>query len=362
MPHSPDGIPGGGYTGSGALPGSLPSARAVSIDPVLSHLRKAITPLLTPGTALVVAVSGGPDSMALMHLLVRSGLTNQHPTVVAHFDHALRIDSATDADFVIQQARQLHLTTHVERWQHPPTTGNLLEQARQARYHFLLRIARHTDATAILTGHQQDDQAETFLERLLRGSGVRGLGAMAPVRPLEPFADTPIQLVRPLLALRRDRLRHWLQTHHLPWREDPGNLDQRRLRSRLRQQTLPSLATLTPDGDPVSRLAQTAERLRDADKALAWSWQRVRPELDLLSLEPGTLSLSFPHLITLPDEIIRRALVHCHTTITGDPFPPGARAMAGFLHHLHLNRPTWSMRMRGMTVLRQQERLIFVAT
>ncbi|MBF0152902.1 MAG: tRNA lysidine(34) synthetase TilS [Magnetococcales bacterium] len=330
----------------------------MTCDPFITRFRCAVTSLLSPGTGLVVAVSGGADSMALLHGLVRSGLVQRHPCVVAHFDHALRDTSADDAHFVTTQAALLHLTTHVERWQEPHAVGNLAQRARQARYAFLARVARHTGATALLTGHQQDDQAETFLERILRGSGVRGLGAMEPIRPLEPGTESDILLVRPLLSFRRERLRQWLQTHDLPWRDDPGNGDRRRLRSRLRHQLLPCLQAVNPDDDPVPRLAATADRMQSADVALEWIWQRVRHDLDIQSPEAGVMTLAHDQLASLPTEIMRRAVVHCHAALTGDPFPPGARAMAGLFRHMQTNRATWNMRMRGMTIQRVDDRLI----
>ncbi|MEO5370314.1 MAG: tRNA lysidine(34) synthetase TilS [Magnetococcus sp. DMHC-1] len=339
----------------------------MSCDPLLTRFRAVITPLLPDGGGLVVAVSGGPDSMALLHLLVRSGLPGRHACVVAHFDHALRPTSGDDARFVGDAATCLQLPFCVERWQEPLAVGNLPERARLARYHFLEQTAHRTGAKAILTGHQQDDQAETFLERLLRGSGVRGLGCMAAVRPLrsnpetgpESLPATPLTLVRPLLTFRRAALRQWLQANSLTWREDPGNLDLRRQRSRLRLKAIPCLTALNPDDDPIPRLATTAERLQDAEVALEWTWQRLRQDLDWQTPEKTTLTLSHARLIELPAEFIRRTLVHGHATVTGDPFPPGARAMAGFMHHLHLKQKNWSMRVRGMTIQRVRERLIF---
>ncbi|MBF0426434.1 MAG: tRNA lysidine(34) synthetase TilS [Magnetococcales bacterium] len=327
----------------------------MTCDPLVTAFAREISALLPATTAgMVVAVSGGADSMALLHLLVRSGLMRGRRGVVAHFDHALRDSSAADADFVVDWATRLELEVRVERWLEPKGAGNVPERARLARYDFLVRVAREVGAGAVLTGHQMEDQAETFLERLLRGSGVRGLAAMAAARPLAAAGEeAEVLLVRPLLKFRRAVLRQWLQGLGLPWLEDPGNADRRRVRSRVRYQLLPALAAIHPDDDPVPHLAATAERMRMAEAALAWAWRGVREELDWQSPAVGMVSLSHARLVVLPVDFMRRAVVECHATLTGDIFPPGARAVAGFVRHVCSRRRVWVMRMRGLVVRRE---------
>ncbi|MBF0417888.1 MAG: tRNA lysidine(34) synthetase TilS, partial [Magnetococcales bacterium] len=155
-----------------------------SYDPLLHRFTNTTRWLLTQEPRIVVAVSGGADSMALLHLLLAGYPLAQTHLMVAHFDHTLRTDSHLDATFVHMQAQQAGVTCQIGKWETARPKGNLQEQARKARWDFLTDCARNFQAIAILTGHHLDDQAETFLERLLRGSGVTGLAAIRPVRNL----------------------------------------------------------------------------------------------------------------------------------------------------------------------------------
>ncbi len=206
-------------------------ARRVGLD-LRRHCRVA------RGERLLVAVSGGSDSVALLSLLTdlapRLGLGLE----VAHFDHALRAESAADAQWVEELARMHGLASHVERWS-LPLPGEAA--ARQARYEFLERTARTHDCNAIALGHHLDDQMETILMRLGRGVGLRGALGMAWRR------DGAVPLVRPLLEVRRDVLRAYLAARDTPWREDSTNRDRAQTRNRIRHELVPALdATLGP--------------------------------------------------------------------------------------------------------------------
>lgn len=300
---------------------------------------------------LLVAVSGGSDSVALLHLLLASGVIPPARIVVAHFNHNLRPEAHRDAAFVAAMAAGLGLTCLCETWADPPGQGNLPELARTARYDFLLRAARQVGATCVATGHQREDQAETLLERLLRGSGVGGLAAMRSQRPL----GEGVLLVRPLLSLGREALRGWLREQQIPWRDDPSNANPQRRRSQLRHQLLPLLAQVTR-GDPSLGLALTAARLGDADTALTWAtdqaWQALAPILD-----GAAITLPVPPLLRLPDELQVRILRRAHHLITATPHPPGSRAMQGVLHLLKTPRRHWQMRIQGAALRRDEESL-----
>ncbi|MBF0628720.1 MAG: tRNA lysidine(34) synthetase TilS [Magnetococcales bacterium] len=323
--------------------------------PLPARIHRATRPLIPPGARLMVAVSGGADSMALLHLLIKSGVSATTELIVAHFDHGLRIDSDQDALFVSRQAAALGVTCHVTRWNRPLQPGNLQEQARQARQAFLIRTAHHSQARHIAMAHHQDDQAETVLDRLLRGSGLRGLGAMRPAQPL----TEEITLIRPLLDLRRQELRAWLQNHGLPWREDPSNQSPQYQRNRIRHAAIPALAQVKPE-DPAPPLARSARLLACADDALEWSLERLWPELDpCLHHNPTLLSFAWSSLHALPAELLRRVLLRCHARLSPLPHPPGERATAQFIH-LTRSRPRhWTMVMAGLTAFRHQERLFF---
>jgi tRNA(Ile)-lysidine synthase len=193
--------------------------------------------------AVVVAVSGGADSVALLRLL--GGLDEERPrqVVVAHFDHRLRAGSADDARFVADLARRLELPFELGQADVAALAeeqGDGIEAAaRGARYEFLEQVADRHRASFIATGHTADDQAETVLHRILRGTGVAGLQGIHELRPV--FGRQDIYLVRPLLSVRHSELVAYLHGIDQPFCEDPSNADPRFTRNRIRHQLLPLL-------------------------------------------------------------------------------------------------------------------------
>lgn len=196
----------------------------------------------------VVAVSGGPDSVALAHLLWGRVVEGLIPRLtLAHVNHRLRgADSDADEAFVLglpaawgaDADRLAACSTRVETAQHAATAHDNLEAtARAERYHWLTEIARSEGAAWVAAGHTADDQAETVLFRLLRGSGLRGLGGMSPRRPLAEGVD----LLRPLLDVPRCEVVRYLDERGLPSREDATNREVRFTRNRLRHELLPLL-------------------------------------------------------------------------------------------------------------------------
>ncbi|MBF0180328.1 MAG: tRNA lysidine(34) synthetase TilS [Magnetococcales bacterium] len=304
---------------------------------------------------VVAAVSGGGDSVALAHLLLRSGLVTPERLTIAHFDHNLRPDSASDRQFTETLAAALGVHCVTTTWNDRRAFGNLHALARTARYAFLIATASKTGSTLVATGHQMDDRAETFLDRLLRGSGAMGLAAMPPSRPLAPG----ITLVRPLLTFRRQELQAWLTGEKIPWREDPGNANPRFLRSRIRHRLLPELQQ-TLGLDPAERIAHAANRLAMANDALEWSLDRLLPGLDPQA-GPERITLLLQAASGLPDELARRLLTRCHRELTGSPHPPGMRATGQFLQLLHSGRRSWSMAMHGLEIHASEEYLTFLA-
>ncbi len=197
-------------------------------------------------TAGIVAVSGGPDSVALAHLCVGLLQPGTLPRLIlAHVNHQLRGDDSAADEAFVQSLPAL--------WQAPAVTcrteridvaaladaehENLENVARRERYRWLTRLAQDEKAAWIATGHSADDQAETVLFRLLRGSGVLGLGGMPECRPL----DDGVRLLRPLLSVRRQSLLVYLHDKQIPFRLDSSNRDPRFTRNRLRLELLPQL-------------------------------------------------------------------------------------------------------------------------
>ena len=200
---------------------------------------------LFPATGgIIVAVSGGIDSMALLHLLAIPALGLREHLIVAHFDHQLR-GAETDADvaFVAQSAKRLGLpfeTGSGDTRQLAAETGAGIEAAaRQLRHVFFVRLAKRLGAVVALA-HHADDQIETFFLRLLRGAGNRGLGGMQPIAP-SPF-DSGVTLIRPLLSVRRTEIVDFATREGIEFREDATNTDTRFFRNRIRHELIPQLA------------------------------------------------------------------------------------------------------------------------
>ena len=208
--------------------------------------------MLEPGEKLLVGVSGGPDSVALLDALVELGWRPH----VAHLNHQLRgVASDADAEFVRQLAAGYDLPSTIEACTVTPDE----ESARNARHKFFARVAEQTGIKKLALAHTADDQVETFLLRLLRGAGVPGLVGIWPERQLGA-----LRVIRPLLKIRRPEIMECLSSKKLPYREDASNADTRFTRNRIRHELLPLLER---EYNPAIRevLLNTAEILRDED-------------------------------------------------------------------------------------------------
>ncbi|MBN8733924.1 MAG: tRNA lysidine(34) synthetase TilS, partial [Acidobacteria bacterium] len=187
-----------------------------------------------PGPSLApigVALSGGGDSVALLHILHRLG----YPLHALHLNHLLRAaESDADEHFVRQLCRSLAIPLTLHRADAAASGANIEAAGRRLRRDFFASSLAQLSLLRVATGHTQSDQAETLLFRLLRGAGPRGLAAILPV--------TREGLIRPLLDLSRDDLRAWLAAEALPFRDDSSNTDTSRLRNRIRLSLLPALS------------------------------------------------------------------------------------------------------------------------
>lgn len=227
---------------------------------MLRKVQRTITRygMLAPGERVLVAVSGGIDSIALLHLLHELQEVFLITLAVAHLDHGIRgAESRADAEFVAAKAENLRIPLVVERRDVPTYAEerglSLEEAAREVRYRFLEEAAARVGADKIALGHHRDDLAETLVINLLRGAGLAGLGGMAPVRG---------RFVRPLIECPRAEIEKFAQQTGLEYRQDRTNLERKYLRNRVRLELLPLLEDYCPD--VAARLAQTAGVLGEA--------------------------------------------------------------------------------------------------
>ncbi|MEX0316641.1 MAG: tRNA lysidine(34) synthetase TilS [Ruegeria sp.] len=276
---------------------------------------------------LGVAVSGGGDSIALLDLLV--DVLNGEGVAIsaATVDHGLRPEAAKEAAQVAALAARLGIAHETLRWEGWDGSGNLQDQARQARYHLLTGWARRNGITLLALGHTADDQAETVLMRLGRAAGVTGLSAM-PVRRVQDG----VTLWRPMLGITRARLRDHLRARGLNWIEDPSNQDTRFDRIKARE----ALTHLGPLGITAESLASVAQNLAQARDAL--DHYTLKSAQNLARPDEGDVLLNLRGFSALPEEIARRLLLAITGWIAGHTYPPRRAAVQEALTALHAGR------------------------
>jgi tRNA(Ile)-lysidine synthase len=232
--------------------------------------------LLAPGDRVLVAVSGGPDSVALLHLLCDLREELELRLEVAHLQHGIRgAEAQEDAQFVAELAEKLGLPFHLKevnlrQIKSAAGKGNLEALARAERYRFFADVARERNLGKIATAHTQDDQAETVLMWLLRGSGMRGLGGMPPTHWLDGTnieSASGLVVIRPLLGVSRAEIEEYLNEKHLTFRLDRSNQDPSFLRNWIRLKLIPQLREKMDRNLP-ARLARQAELIREEDALL----------------------------------------------------------------------------------------------
>jgi tRNA(Ile)-lysidine synthase len=301
------------------------------VTPPLSPLAAQIRAALAPGRfeRLGVAVSGGSDSLALLHLLADWAAEARARLQVVSVDHGLRPQSAAEARGVAQAAEALGLPHRTLQWQGWDGRGNLMQEARRARYRLMREWAQAEGIGAIALGHTADDQAETFLMRLARGAGVDGLSAMAPER-----REAGVLWLRPLLAMRREALRDWLRARGIShWVEDPSNEDPAYERIRARA----VLAALAPLGIDAPTIADVTGHLREVRAALAVQTEAAARHL--IGFQGGDLVFDREAYGALPSETRRRLLVHALRWIAGAEHGPRGPALAAFAQAVQGARP-----------------------
>ena len=249
---------------------------------VHARVRTALERSGTAGRSLVVAVSGGPDSLALLHALVAVRDRLNLRLHGAHLDHGLRgAASASDAEFAGRTFRRLGVPCTVERADvgafRTAHRVSLEVAAREVRYAFLARVASGQRAEAVVLGHTADDQVETVLMHLVRGSGLTGLRGMEAVSRRE-IAGVETTLLRPLLSMSREETVEYCRASGLRPRLDESNLSGEMTRNRIRSDLLPLLETFNPAiRDAIIRLSRTAGRDLELLESATDAARRLRP-------------------------------------------------------------------------------------
>ena len=287
---------------------TAPAAQAVA------RFAADLDALIPPDARIGIAVSGGPDSLALLML---ANAARPGAVEAATVDHGLRAESAGEAAMVADLCGRLGVPHEIllADWPKAPE-ANVQAAARSMRYRLLNEWAIERGLTAIATAHHADDQAETLLMRLFRGSGVGGLGGTRAKRAL----SEEVLLLRPLLGWRKSELEEQVRMAGLSPVDDPSNCDPKHDRSRIRQ-WLGSLDGLDP-----ARLALSASAIRDADEAVDWALaplieSRIGRDGDALVIDPADL----------PRELRRRLLLAAFAELAAPPprGPELMRAMVG---------------------------------
>ncbi|MBN8632456.1 MAG: tRNA lysidine(34) synthetase TilS [Rhodobacterales bacterium] len=262
---------------------------------------------LPAGETIGVALSGGGDSTALLHLCLRAGFCVEAVTV----DHRLRADSADEAEAVGSACRALGVPHDIRVWENGPVAGNLMDQARRARMGLILDWARERGIGVVALGHTRDDVAETVLMGLSRAAGIAGLSGMR-----REFDAGSVSVHRPLLDAGREELRDWLRGRGIGWVDDPTNENDRFTRARARK----ALAALAPLGITAERLAEVAGNLARAQEALAVQLARagrwVEERAGALRFDAG--------LWGEPGEVQRQAVVAALLWLNGAEYAPRA--------------------------------------
>jgi tRNA(Ile)-lysidine synthase len=325
------------------------------MDPLLRRVQQTIQDyhMFEHGHTLLVAVSGGPDSMALLHALYQLRESFAIQLVIAHLNHQMRRGASQDVRFVKTAARGLGIPCITQSLDVPAYGRQHKlspeDAARRVRYAFLQTTAKAVEAHQIALGHTADDQAETVLFRLLRGSGLRGLCGIPPVR-------RPI--IRPLIQVQRRDIMVYLRTHRIPFRDDPSNRQQRYARNRIRLALLPQLQK-SYNPRLVQSLCATAQLLAADESALqeaAWEQfcvARIAAAPDQVQLRTAMITPLSP---ALQRRVLRQALIEAVGSLQGFTRTHLAHMMA----LLRTEAGTRRLTLPGSTVVERQYDVLII--
>lgn len=327
------------------------------MDNLVEKVRKTLLAfrMVSPGDKILVAVSGGTDSVTLLHLL--HGLADEFKLQlhVAHLNHLARgNESDEDSRFVSRLGEKLGLETFIESIDVKKERANFKtsfqETGRILRYRFLERTLQKTGGNKIAMGHTADDQVETVLMNLLRGSGLKGLAGIPPVRG---------NIVRPLIECFRAELDTYLKEQGLEFRTDPSNANQQYLRNRIRLDLIPKLQA-EYNKNIKTRILDTAGIIRDEEDFLSAHLQKCFEECSTEKEEGREISLNLQKLRrqnpALQKRLIRKAIFH----VKGDLRRVSAKHVQGVVELAAKPRPHKEIHLPGpLLVVCNREKLVF---
>nr|HID58839.1 tRNA lysidine(34) synthetase TilS [Desulfobacterales bacterium] len=311
--------------------------------------------MLEKGEIVVIGVSGGPDSVALLHALIALSDLWSLRLVVAHLNHGLRGEEADrDADFVGQLAAQLHISCEIEKRdviRYRSDHGLSLEEAaRVVRYDFLDSVAAKYSADKIALGHQANDNAESILIHLMRGSGPKGLSGIPPVREG--------RIIRPLIEVTREEICDFLKEKNLRYTTDTSNADLKYLRNRVRHDLIPHMKDHFN-----SKIVQNLNRLSCILREEESFWE---DEIDSIlrrltvAQKENSLTISVPKLLRLHDAVIRRVVREAVKLTKGDLRRFGLRDIDSVIRLVRSHRSSTRIQLPGgLYASRDRDRLAF---
>ncbi|HPT69821.1 MAG TPA: tRNA lysidine(34) synthetase TilS [Syntrophomonas sp.] len=314
----------------------------------------AVQGLIRPGDKIIVAVSGGPDSMALLHILWELSLESSFSLVVAHINHGLRPQAGQEQEFVEEHCQRLEIPCYTKtidvRELARQTKTSLEDAGRQARYGYFNELLQELQADAIATAHHQDDQAETVLLHLLRGAGMPGLRGIMPRNG---------KLIRPLLHQSKQNLLNYLQKNQISYCIDQSNQDQTFLRNRIRHQLIPLLQN---EYNPriAENLSRLAEIIRADNDFLEQIMQQYWTKL-VRSMDDQGLEIDLDGFKVLPLAARRRLTIMALSAV-GGPTGWEARDIEKVLQLLHKSGSAKILQLKkGIKINKSYDRIIFTS-
>jgi tRNA(Ile)-lysidine synthase len=324
--------------------GPLSAASAPLTADEFGTLLRTFEPL---ADRIAVAVSGGPDSMALAFCLHRWGQRDVTALIV---DHGLRSESTVEAATVLQRLTSMGIKGKILTWTHEPILTRIHEKARNARYDLMVKACHDMAVGDLLTGHHRDDQAETILMRLSKGSGLDGLAGMSG-----QSSRDGLRLVRPFLEIAKERLIATCQHNGIDVVSDASNTSEKFARSRWRK-LMPALAAEGLSSDTLVTLGKKATEARDALDYYARAFLASGAEVSL----GGTVSLDRSRLRELPRAVGLRVIGLCLRYIHESPYPPDYSALSSLMEAIDTSSTETARTLHGSIASIGEQRVVFL--